>query len=301
MADEENVVSSGEQQQTPAREKSSATLLDLVPMSVHLACIPFLFLIEGIPSIFLGLMIWLSFLAHRESRIPLREWIPFVGRCIDGTYSDRHPVIVPLLPGGIMFFGVEGSVFSITRFLPMTVINAVAFINALALLILAVPYIGATILCYYIPIVDGLPTIALAVATGYICEITGSTLLFFVYYGQSAMYMKILAGIFVGSAKYITVILILMWFVCSSRSRVRKLLDTTFIICGVVIFVAITMTYLSPDEIQALHEEQLMPQIMAMMNATFLYMFCMLGVVVYGIELDPIVIEDSALADKSIS
>lgn len=40
MADEENVVSSGEQQQTPAREKSSATLLDLVPMSVHLACIP---------------------------------------------------------------------------------------------------------------------------------------------------------------------------------------------------------------------------------------------------------------------
>lgn len=46
------------------------------------------------------------------------------------------------------------------------------------------------------------------------------------------------------------------------------------------------------------HEEQLMPQIMAMMNATFLYMFCMLGVVVYGIELDPIVIEDSALADK---
>ena len=26
-----------------------------------------------------------------------------------------------------MFFGVEGSVFSITRFLPMTVINAVAF------------------------------------------------------------------------------------------------------------------------------------------------------------------------------
>ena len=38
-------------------------------------------------------MIWLSFLAHRESRIPLREWIPFVGRCIDGTYFDRHPVI----------------------------------------------------------------------------------------------------------------------------------------------------------------------------------------------------------------
>ena len=46
------------------------------------------------------------------------------------------------------------------------------------------------------------------------------------------------------------------------------------------------------------HEDQLMSQIIATVFATHLYLCCMLDVVIYGIELDPIVIEDVTLADK---
>lgn len=263
MADEENIVFFSEKQEILAEEERSARLVDNAPITMLLPYIPFLFLVEGVTSIVLGFAIWLIFLNHRES-LPLYKWIASLGCSIHGTNGDRAPVIAftlnqwCFLSSVISSFGWEHSVFSITPFLPttvITVINTVGFVDSLVLLILVLPYIGGITLHHHISVADRLPNSYLAVTAACFCEVIGCLLVLFVcYYLRSDVHMSTMANALVGSAVYITMITILIWFARSSGSQTRKILDTTFMAGGLVSLVGGAVIYFSPDGIQFLHE-----------------------------------------------
>ncbi|KIM70891.1 hypothetical protein SCLCIDRAFT_1207078 [Scleroderma citrinum Foug A] len=121
------------------------------------------------------------------------------------------------------------------------------------------------------------------------------------------MHMRAMASIFIGSAIYITTVIILMWFACSSGSQIRKIADTVCMVCGIAGFIVTATIYLSPDDIQSDSldkvESVFVLQLMATTFSIPLYMFCflenVLGELECGVELDLDATVDTTLTDDS--
>lgn len=285
MADEENGISFCAKQETLAEEKRSVRMVDVIPITWYFIHISFLFLIEGVPSVYLGLAIWSIFLSHRDS-LPLYKWMASLGCSIRGINDNRVSVVGVTLDTwcyltlAISLFGWDPAIFSIIPYLPMsviTVINTVGFVSALVLLNLVLPYVGGITLLHYSSVADRPLNSALAVAAAFFCQIIGCLLVFFACHWQSGMNSSIMAGILIGSAMYITVVLILTMFARNSGSQMRKLLDTTGMICGLVGLILGAAIYLHPDGTHSLQPESVQfLQGSAMLCAMPLYLLCFL-------------------------
>ncbi|KAJ8585669.1 MFS general substrate transporter [Rhizopogon salebrosus TDB-379] len=191
-----------------------------------------LFLIEGIPAILLGILTCFAlpnrpestrYLNEREREIALermnRGTSADVGAVINKEHIFRALRDWRIYTGGVIYFGVNCALASISAFLP-TIIQTFGYTNALAQLLTVPPYaVAAIVLCMTCYVSDRMQSRGLAVAGACAVGAIGYLLLLTVPYNVHVRYFAVFC---ITSGTYTAIGVIIAWYAHNLGSETKK-------------------------------------------------------------------------------
>lgn len=191
-----------------------------------------LFIIEGIPAVFLGFLTLLLLPNRPESTTFLneREREIAIGRMNRSTRGDVGAVVQKahifmafrdwrVYTGGVIYFGLNCALASISAFLP-TIIKTFGYTNALAQLLTVPPYaVAAVVLCLFSYTSDRLQTRGTIVAISCTIGAIGYLILLTVHTNIHAQYF---ATFCITSGTYTSIGIIIAWFAHNLGSETKR-------------------------------------------------------------------------------
>jgi len=188
--------------------------------------------IQGIPAILLGVVTYFvlpnrpestRYLNTRERKIALermnRGTSSDVGAVINKRHIARALLDWRIYTGGMIYFGVNCALASISAFLP-TIIQTFGYTNALAQLLTVPPYaVAAVVLCLTSYTSDRMQNRGLAVAGACAVGAIGYLLLLTVPYNVHVRYFAVFC---ITSGTYTAIGVIIAWYAHNLGSETKK-------------------------------------------------------------------------------
>ncbi|KZV90269.1 MFS general substrate transporter [Exidia glandulosa HHB12029] len=191
-----------------------------------------LFIIEGIPTVIIGIVAML-FLADRpesahmfsaqEKELAVARMKRGTSKEVEGTLNASHIKLALLdwriYVGGVIYFGMNVALASISAFLP-TIIKTFGFSNADAQLLTVPPYaVAAIVLCSLSYVSDRLQSRGIVMACATFIGGIGYLILLTVHHNVGAQYFAVFL---ITAPTYTTIGLIIAWFAHNLGSETKR-------------------------------------------------------------------------------
>ncbi|KAL6306342.1 MFS general substrate transporter [Sparassis latifolia] len=191
-----------------------------------------LFIIEGLPTIFLGVLCLFllpdrpeetTFLNERERELAMERVNRGIKADIGRTIKKKHIAAAfldwKIYAAGVIYFGANCALASISAFLP-TIITTFGYSNALAQLLTVPPYaVAAIILCSTSYCSDRLQSRGFSVVAASMLGVLGYVLLLAVPYNDHVRYFATFCII---SGTYTIIGVVIAWFTHNLGSETKK-------------------------------------------------------------------------------
>ncbi|GBE88729.1 Uncharacterized transporter [Sparassis crispa] len=191
-----------------------------------------LFIIEGLPTIFLGVLCLFllpdrpeetTFLNERERELAMERVNRGIKADIGRTIKKKHIAAAfldwKIYAAGVIYFGANCALASISAFLP-TIITTFGYSNALAQLLTVPPYaVAAIILCSTSYCSDRLQIRGFSVVAASMLGVLGYVLLLAVPYNDHVRYF---ATFCITSGTYTIIGVVIAWFTHNLGSETKK-------------------------------------------------------------------------------
>jgi len=191
-----------------------------------------LFIIEGIPAVFLGILTLsflpdrpesTTFLTEREREIALDRMNRSTSGDIGAVVQKEHIFMAlrdwRIYAGGVIYFGLNCALASISAFLP-TIIKTFGHTNAVAQLYTVPPYaVAAVVLCMFSYPSDRLQRRGIFVVISCLIGAVGYLILLIVHTNTHARYF---ATFCITSGTYTSIGIVIAWFAHNLGSETKK-------------------------------------------------------------------------------